>query len=418
MPGFTITGELSSSATGSTWSVVRNLDGHPFALRIVPVADVTEAQQQATREMAMIVRIGNGHVVRQYRAIALAEGTLAMVLDEVSGGSLAQLVGGRGQLRPGETVTTVAPLFGALADLHEAGVVHGSLSPASVLFSADGRPMICDLGVAALTGRTTGAVDETLGAVEGPTGAVDGTSGFMAPETVGGAAPSAASDVYAMAALGWFCLMGAAPGSAARRPSLTSLRPDIPARLVDVLTSSLSTDPAQRPSARAAANEIFHAAPAESVALVSTSDPAAEITRRIRAAAVSAPAPAPPSAWERHRRSLAMGAAAILVAAALGGGATWFFGRTPGTAAPVAATRPTATASPAPTPSATTTGAASTTTLDSADVMTAADSPRVAAGRRGRTVAGVGRCASPGLRFAQLRTAGSGLCAWNSNGRG
>ena len=317
VPGFITTGGMSMSATGSEWVAVRNLDGCRFVLKVVPVADVTQAQVLAAQQMAVYDRIENDHLVRRHGAIAMADGTLALVLDEVNGGSLAQLLGARGQLTAGETVTTVAPLFRALADLHAAGVVHGDLAPGNVLFSAGGRPLIGDLGVAGLLGRYTGAFDET------------GTGGFVAPELVGGAAPSPLSDVYAMAALGWFCLTGSPPASAAVRPPLITLRPETPSLLVKVLTACLATDPAARPCADSAAAEVFDAAPAEAVALASVVDPAAEITRRIRAAVASVPDPAPPGIRKRYQTLLILGVAALLVAVAIGVGTTWFLRRSP-----------------------------------------------------------------------------------------
>jgi hypothetical protein len=362
VPGLTITGELSSSETGSTWAAVRTHDDRALVVKIVKVSDVVEAQVRATHLMAVLQGMENEHLVRQHDAITLVDGTLALVLDQLTGGSLAHVLGARGQLTPGETVTTLAPLFGALADLHAAGVVHGDLAPGKVLFSDDGRPLISDLGMARLLERQTSAVYRT--------------SGYVAPELVGGAAPSPASDVYAMAAIGWFCLTGAPPAVAVTRPSLTTVRPEIPLRLVDVLASCLSTDPAARPSAGAAAVEAFDAAAAEPVRLGSVSDPAAEITRRIRASAVSAPTLAPPSTRQRQRPALVIGVIALLVAATLGGGATWFLRLRPVAVQPVVVqpmaqpslTSPTATAS---------TVAPATTPKSTTNVVTAPDSPRI-----------------------------------------
>jgi serine/threonine protein kinase len=394
VPGFITTGDPGLSATGPQWGAVRSLDGHRFALKVLPVADAAEACALATRQMAEYDRIENEHLVRQHHAISLADGTLALVLDEVTGGSLAQLIGARGQLTAGETVTTVAPLFGALADLHAAGVVHGDLAPGNVIFSADGRPMIGDLGVARLLGRQAGRGD--------------GNSGFEAPELSAGAEPSPVCDVYAMAALGWFCLTGAPPAPAARRPDLTALRPGTPPRLVGVLTACLATDPAARPSAREAAVEVFDATPAESVALASVCDPAAEITRRIRAAVVSPGDPAPPPTGRSFQAPVIIGVVALLVSATLFAGATWFQRRQQGAPRPVAAlsvaqpgrspgkatstTLPTVPSTPARTPA--TTRTPTPTTLPTSmpkkiasrkvsrspsEVVTASNSPRVAA---------------------------------------
>jgi hypothetical protein len=313
VPGFSILGEPGpAGATGSEWVAVRSLDGRHFALKVLPVLDIAEAQMLATRQMTGYDRIESDHLVRRHGALALADGTLALVLDEVTGGSLAQLLGARGQLTPGEAVTTVAPLFRALAGLHAAGVVHGDLAPGNVVFSADGRPLISDLGVASLLG--------------GEAGSPAGAWGFSAPELVAGGAASPSSDVYAMGAIGWLCLTGAAPAPAARRPPLITLRPDVPPRLAEVLTACLATDPAARPQAGTAAVEVFDAAPAESVALASVCDPAAEITRRIRAAAASVSVPAPTGNSRRCRTPLVIALVALVLATALGAGATLFLG--------------------------------------------------------------------------------------------
>jgi serine/threonine protein kinase len=393
VPGF-ITGGTSMSASGSAWSAVRNVDGHPFVLKVIVVDDLTRAQALACEQMAEYDRIGGEHLVRRHSAVATADGRLALVLDDVRGGSLAQLLGARGQLTAGETVTTVAPLFRALADLHAAGVVHGDLGPGNVLFRADGRPLIGDLGVAQLLGSDA---DSSVGT---ETVFGTGTGGFSAPELACGAAPSPASDIYAMAALGWFCLTGAAPAPAATRGSLTSLRPDTPLSLLAVLTACLATNPVARPSAAAAAVEVFEAAPAESVALASVSDPGAEITRRIRAAAASDFEPVPLGARRVNRARLVVGGVVLLVLA-LGAGAAWFLGRPSVEATPVAApsvARPslqpallpsTAPARQSQTVQATMPATMRTTTPTTAapskpsqsltDVLTESDSPRVAA---------------------------------------
>ncbi|MEO6145407.1 MAG: protein kinase [Dermatophilaceae bacterium] len=302
MPGFTISGELGSSVTGSTWAAVRCHDDRALVLRIIRVSDVAGAQAVTTPLMAALQRIQSHHLVHLHDAIALPDGTLALVFDQVTGGSLARVLGARGKLTPGETVTVVAPLFRALAELHAAGVVHGDLAPARVLFSGDGKPLISGLGVAALVGKEIGPAD--------------GASGFAAPELLHGAAASSASDVYAMAAIGWLCLTGVLP-VAGTRPSSATASGGTPAGLVDVLTACLTTDPAARHSAAAAAVEVFDAAAAQGVHLGAVLDPAADITRRIRAAAVTAPSQALPTRL-RHRRFMAVAFAALLAVSALG----------------------------------------------------------------------------------------------------
>jgi len=374
---------------------VRSLDGHRFVLKTVPAAHLAEAQTLADQQRSQYDQVHGEHLIRRHGAFAMADGMLALLLDEVTGGGLAQLIEARGQLSLGEMVTTVAPLFAALADLHTAGVVHGDLSPDSVQFTADGRPMIGDLGVARLLGRERGPLD--------------GTSGFAAPEQVGGADPSPGADTYAMAAIGWFCLTGAPPEPAARRPVLTALRPGTPPMLAALLTACLSAEPAVRPSAAQAAVQLFNAAPAESVALTSICDPAADITRRIRAAAVEAPEPEPRGTRKPLRTPAMIAVGVLLAVAVIGVGASWATRLSPAVARPVAAGSPsppsrqpvtaspgTATTSPGTSagttagtsagasagasPPATPTKAGSVqTSRSSSDVVTASNSPKVAA---------------------------------------
>ncbi len=393
------------TATGPQWSAVRSLDGHPFALKVIAVGDVVQAQALAAGQMAAQDRVGSEHLVRQHGAIVTADGTLALVLDEVSGGSLGHLLAARGQLTAGETVTTVAPLFRALADLHNGGLVHGDLGPGSVVFTADGRPLIADLGIARLLAQGADPSGAAKNDVETDADSGAETEGFSAPELVGGAEPSPASDVYAMAALGWFCLTGAAPAPAGIRRPLTSLCPDLPRRLGEVLTACLATNPAARLSAGAAAVEVFEAAPAESVALASVSDPGAEITRRIRAAAASDCDPAPRVIRKGHQVLLICAVVATMLVA-LGGGAVWLLRPAPVPVRPLAvrsATRPLLQPSasrpkasdaqmpspakpsslPAPMPAsmrtvASTTTSRLTTSQSPTEVMTAHDSPRAA----------------------------------------
>jgi len=364
VPGFTITGELSSSPFGSTWSAVRTHDHRRLVVKTLSVLDVVQAQAQAAHLTRVLHRIDSEHLLRHHDAFALADGTLALVLDEVAGGSLSHLLGDNGPLTPGETVTTIAPLFGALADLHAADIVHGDLAPDRILYSDDGRPQMSGLETALLRGRCPGTASEC--------------SDFVAPELLGGADPSPASDVYAMAAIGWFCLTGAPPTQAAACPTVTSVEPEELPRLVEVLTSCLSSDPAARPSANTVAGQVFDAASAEPVRRGLVPDPAGEITRRIRAAAVAAPLMTPQPTGKRHRPALVIGVVALVLAVGLGGGATWFMGVRSVAAAPLAVrstpqpSRVSATAGDSRVPA-----AASPQKIT--DVVTAPDSPRKAA---------------------------------------
>jgi hypothetical protein len=183
------------------------------------------------------------------RSVVGAGDALVLVLDLAAGGSLARLLAARGRLGAGEVVTVAVPLAQALADVHGRGLVHGDVTPANVLFTSDGRPLLSDLGVARL-----------LGAGEGDP---SGTAGFVDPAVAAGGAPGPASDVHGLAATCLVALTGfpAYDGQGARVPA----DPHHP--VVTALERALDPDPDARPSAAELARAVWESAPAEPVRL-------------------------------------------------------------------------------------------------------------------------------------------------------
>ncbi len=299
VPGYRVSGRLGAGAAGTVWSATRESDGRSFALKLVPPpggrgeapGDAVAGEgavDQAVREAHLLAGIEHPHVVRLHAATALDDGTVALVLDLVDGGSYAAVVAARGHLHPGEIVTALAPVTRAVADLHALGVVHADLSPGNILFTRQGRPMVSDLGVATLFGELPEVVHAT--------------EGFVAPEVMLGEPPTPASDVYSLGALAWFGLTGGAPPLPALRPPLADVVDGQPARLVQLVERCLAGDAGARPTAASVALDLFDAAPAEPVQLGDGSDPASSITHRIRASARLDPPPRRVGVRDRLRR--------------------------------------------------------------------------------------------------------------------
>jgi DNA-binding NtrC family response regulator len=109
------------------------------------------------------------------------QGRLFLVRDLVEGDSLAALLA---QGRSVEALQALIRGIPALAAVHRAGRVHGDLKPANFILRPEGDAVLIDLGLSA-SWRSTAA-------------ARGGTSGFVAPELLRGAAPSVASEVFAL----------------------------------------------------------------------------------------------------------------------------------------------------------------------------------------------------------------------------
>jgi serine/threonine protein kinase len=152
-------------------------------------------------------------------------------MEFVASGSVAELVQDTGPLPWVEAIAIGVKLSGAVETAHRAGILHGDVKPENVLLSLYGEPELADFGVARLLEMT-----RTL------TGRISVSLVHAAPEVLSGAAPSQASDVWALASTVATLIAGKPPflqeGEATAQPLvariLTAPTPDL--RLVGVLS--------------------------------------------------------------------------------------------------------------------------------------------------------------------------------------
>lgn len=244
LPGYTSVRALGAGGTGEVWEAVETASGERVALKRLRRGAGPDAQRRLVREADLLSALRHPHLVR-LRAVVPVGDELVLVLDHAAGGSVAQLLGARGVLAAGEVVTLVTPVAQALEELHRRGVVHGDVAPANIVISADGRPLLADLGVARVLGELVTAVE--------------GRAAYLDPAVLAGAAPSGSSDVYALAAVGREAL-GPEGGAGARDPDAVALRV--------VLDSALQGDPLRRPTAGELAASVYAACPAAPLLVV------------------------------------------------------------------------------------------------------------------------------------------------------
>ncbi|MDQ0617952.1 serine/threonine protein kinase [Arthrobacter globiformis] len=216
-------------------------------------------EEDVRRELLVMSVLDHEHLVKAYgvvRAGGPEEGSFGLLMDYAAGGSLQQLVTARGTLSVGETVTVLTPIAQVLGYLHNNGFTHSDVAPGNVLFTAHGKPLLADLGVARMVGDASGIPDLHTDGFADPA-PVDAVRAGLQPER----------DVYAAAALGWYCLTGQPPPPSAARPPLSLLVPDVPAELAAALEAGLSDDRRQRPAAAELAMAVYRSAAAAPVDL-------------------------------------------------------------------------------------------------------------------------------------------------------
>jgi serine/threonine protein kinase len=264
IPGYDVGRRLGQGGNASVWLATAQSSGRDFAVKCFPpgtdpAPEEREREEGMRREVRILSALDHDHLVKAHAVVRLrgrGEGGLGLLLDYAPGGSLADLMASRGSLGAGETVTVLTPVAQALAYLHGHGFTHGDVSPGNVLFSAHGKPLLADLGVARMVADPGGTAEA-------------GTEGFRDPAPVdavrAGLQPE--RDVYSLAALGWYCLTGRPPGPGGYRPPLTLLAPGVPGALVTALEAGLNEDRRQRPAAAELAAAIYRSAPADPVDL-------------------------------------------------------------------------------------------------------------------------------------------------------
>ena len=223
--------------------------GRHVAVKVIAGGLVQDAVavRRFRREAELGARLVHSNIVTVLDAGVEPQDFIAMELvNGVDAGTLARRTG---RLTPHHAIRIVAPICDALQYAHDEQVIHGDVSGSNILLrQRDGVPKLADFGLACQTGDTP----------DGWRGRVTGTPGYIAPELLDGAAPSARSDLYSLAAVAHGLLAGPADrrpanhgttvpvtGTAERVP-LTKKRPDLPHGLTDAVQQALSPDPEAR----------------------------------------------------------------------------------------------------------------------------------------------------------------------------
>lgn len=256
-------------------------------------------QARFLREARAAARLsGHPNVVNVYDAGVADDGRPYIVMELCTGGSLADVLRERGPLPVAEVVETGARLADALAGMHGMGILHRDIKPANILVNAFGAVKLADFGLAAILDAHAEST-VTVGAL---------SPHYAAPEVFALAAPSAAGDIYSLAATLYTLAAGANPRTI-----------PWPADSMDQLVGALNTPVPPIP----------HAPPAFNAALQHALHP--DATRRTASAeqlrdelSGQRPVPALPRLAPGRSRAPRLVAAAVAVPVLVGAG---FLGR-------------------------------------------------------------------------------------------
>ena len=147
--GYRLVRKLGEGDRAEVW--LGHASRHDDRLAAIKLFRETTTDEQIDIELDALTRGDSRHLLRLDDVGAAPDGRPCAILPRL-GGSLARTLGSRSSLGVGELVTVAASMVEAVRALRRAGVVHGAISPASVLLDDRGAPVLACFGYARVIG--------------------------------------------------------------------------------------------------------------------------------------------------------------------------------------------------------------------------------------------------------------------------
>ncbi|MGR6321235.1 protein kinase domain-containing protein [Micromonospora soli] len=198
---------IATGGMGAVWKCTDTLLDREVAVKVLLPSLVADPEftTRFHAEARMLAALRHPGIVQvhDFGSATLADGSQVsyLVMEYVDGEPLVTWIRRAGRLDPASTMSVVAQAAHALHTAHLAGIVHRDVKPGNLLVKRDGTVVLVDFGIA----RASTMAGITAAHM------VLGTASYMSPEQAAGQPVSAATDVYALGVVAYFCLAGRPP---------------------------------------------------------------------------------------------------------------------------------------------------------------------------------------------------------------
>jgi serine/threonine-protein kinase len=224
------------------------------AIKSIPakLADDSTTKMRFHREAKLLASLNHPNIAAIHEIIEQEEGTSYLILEYVTGESLAQRIA-REPLKLEEALSIAQQIALAVSAAHEKGVIHRDLKPGNIKLAPDGRVKVLDFGLAKATREQPASQDSAVTQI----GSIIGTPAYMSPEQIRGYSTDPRTDIWSFGCVMYEMLTGYRPfegktisdtvaRTLEREPDWQALPQETPANIRVILRRCLEKDPRWR----------------------------------------------------------------------------------------------------------------------------------------------------------------------------
>src|SRR6201988_1394751 len=204
--------QIGAGGMGEVYQAHDTKLGRDVAIKVLPEAFAHDADclSRFQREAKMLAALNHSNIATIY-GLEQSNGTSYLVMELVSGETLADRVKREGAVPVEEALKIAIQIAEALEAAHEKGIIHRDLKPANVKVTPEGKVKVLDFGLAKAFASDT-ATDlsnsPTLSMAATMHGVIFGTAAYMSPEQARGKAVDKRADIWAFGCVLYELLCG------------------------------------------------------------------------------------------------------------------------------------------------------------------------------------------------------------------
>jgi serine/threonine-protein kinase len=196
---------IGEGAMGEVYRGKHAMLRRPTAIKLIhPDATDPDMLQRFEREVRETSRLSHPNTIRVFDYGRTPEGVFYYAMEYLDGANLREIVERSGPMPPARVIHALTQVCGALQEAHDTGLVHRDIKPGNIILCQRGGVYdvikVVDFGLV----KDLGAASPALTQV----GQICGTPETMAPEVLGGAEATPASDLYAVGVVAYYLLTG------------------------------------------------------------------------------------------------------------------------------------------------------------------------------------------------------------------